>query len=360
MKRRPEFKDPWEAAKVSSFMVPAEHGRWKIVRFTITERHATISHMMAAIEQGSKEERELRMQRTIPPGTYLSLQRRATPGELKDIEDGDILDGGSADGDPNYVPVMSDTPTEIREHYEVIRDAEGDVLITGLGLGCIISALLVKPEVNTITVVEIDKDVIALTAPYYDDEERVKIVNADAITAAKTFYDLGVYFDYAWHDIWSHISAHNLDDDALAEHGISYERMFDAWADVCDVQAAWAWHEARAMRLIKERDMAELHAWAEEFINSTDDARRIYLLQKFHVVNHLRNYNIGEEIPDEAFAFALEHMHVRESTAQQIEARGGLDAIAEDLKERLQFEKEHVPEPMQRPNEVPEANVATR
>jgi hypothetical protein len=358
MKRRPEFKDPWQAARVSSFMEPAEHGRWKIIRFTITEKHALFSYMHAVAEQGSREEREMRAQRTIAPGEYISLQRRATAGELQDIMDGVVVDALAADGDPHYIPVMSDTPTEIREHADAIAEAEGDVLITGLGLGCIVSALLAKPEVNTITVVEIDKDVIALTAPYYEDEERVKIVNMDALAAAKVFKELGVYFDYAWHDIWSHIADRNLYDDALAEHGISYETMFDTWDECCALQGAWAWVEAKAMEAIKARDMSNLHAWSDRFLASTDDEERIGLLHHFHVVHHLRQWNLGDEIPQEAMEFALEHLKVRESTAQQIAARGGLDKIAEDLRERLEFEREYTPDPMERPNEVPEANVA--
>lgn len=362
-KRRPNFIDPWAASKVSTFMEPAECGRWKIVRFEISERHAAISYAMAIAEGGSKEEREVRAARTIPPGTYLSLQRLAVPGEIEDIEDGSIADGHAADGDPRYVPVMSDTPTEIREHYEAIEGAHGDVVITGLGLGCIVSALLAKPTVKTITVVEIDRDVIALTAPYYADNPRVKIVNMDALTAAMYFHRQDAYFDFAWHDIWSHISDRNLDDDDLAEHGISYETMFEAWSFTCEDQAAWAYREARHMEYHKELQRERLKRWSDAFTApDASDEERIALLIHFHVVNMLHTVNIGDEIPDEIYAFVVEQMGVREMTTQQIERRGGLAQMVQDIRERADVTfmelDEDSRDPMHRPNEAPEANVA--
>lgn len=359
MKKRPEFKDPWEAAKVSSFMDEAEHGRWRIKRFTITDHMALMDHLAAHVEADSREERQMRQSRSIPPGTYLSLQRRATPGEIKDLEDGRVVDGFAPDGDMRFVPIMSDTPTEIREHELAIDGAEGDVLITGLGLGCIVSALLAKPEVTSITVVEIDRDVIALTAPYYEDEPRVEIVNMDALGAAVLFQNEGRWFDFAWHDIWSHIADRNLDDDSLAEHGISYETMFDAWDPICELQEAWAYHEALAMMTVKQLQQERLWTWAEAFCgDDTPDERRRELLVYFHAVGHLPDVNLGDEINPEVLAFVIQHMRVEELTDQQIKARGGLHVIVADIKERLELERNHVPDPMERPNEVPEANVA--
>lgn len=354
--RRPDFTDPYEAARVSSFMEPAECGRWKIIRFTITERHALFSYVHAMQEGESPGERQMRAQRTIPPGEYLCLQRRGTPEEIADITEGLVLDGHAADGDPLYVPVMSDTPSEIREHG-LAFDAVGDVLITGLGLGCIVSALLAKPEVKSITVVEIDRDVIALTGPYYEDEPRVEIVNMDAIAAASKFEDEGRSFDYGWHDIWSHIADRNLDDDSVAEHGISYERMFEAYHHLCDLQEAWGYNEALLMQQHKDDAKERLWAWAEKFL-AADDEERVKLLQYFHAIQVLPDLDMGDEIPDELFAFALEHLHVEDSTYVQVQARGGVGKIAEELEKQLESERNHVPEPMARPNEVPEANVA--
>ncbi len=102
--------------------------------------------------------------------------------------------------------VMSDTPAERYDHAPFVRAAKGDVLISGLGLGMCIGAVLKKPEVSSVTVVEVDPDVIALVAPHYTDS-RLSIVNADARewTPPK-----GRRFGAVWHDIWDNICGDNL------------------------------------------------------------------------------------------------------------------------------------------------------
>lgn len=58
--------------------------------------------------------------------------------------------------------VMSNTPAEVEDHRLFIEHASGDVLIFGLGLGMAVQALIAKPRVTIITVIEISPDVIAL------------------------------------------------------------------------------------------------------------------------------------------------------------------------------------------------------
>ena len=74
--------------------------------------------------------------------------------------------------------VMSDTDAEINDFLPLIHAAFGDVLVSGLGLGCVTQALLARPEVNSVTVIEIDADVIALVGPHLECD-RLTIVNAD-------------------------------------------------------------------------------------------------------------------------------------------------------------------------------------
>ena len=233
------------SARVSRFITDDEdYGRWRIFHFEVDEHHHRMSIARAIGEGGPN--RHMRVARTIPEGEYVSLLRKATPGELQDIADGTVVDAYTDDG-PNkaYIPVMSDTPTEIREMGHALKHAHGRVLITGLGLGCLVAGLLSNPDVTEIVVVEIDRDVIALTGKWYKAEPRVTIVNDDAIRFAAG-YD-GPDFDYAWHDIWTHIGDRNLDDDSLAEHGISYESMFVNYDRFCDHQGAWGYIEALHM-----------------------------------------------------------------------------------------------------------------
>jgi hypothetical protein len=77
--------------------------------------------------------------------------------------------------------VMSDTPEEMRDHREAALRAHGSCLINGLGLGMILAAVLKKPDVTDVTVVETDPDAIALVGPTYDANPRLTIVHADAL-----------------------------------------------------------------------------------------------------------------------------------------------------------------------------------
>jgi hypothetical protein len=108
-------------------------------------------------------------------------------------------------------PMMSDTPAEIYDHYEPIYQAKelgGRILINGLGLGCIIKALLSFPNVTRIDVVELEKDIINLVSPYYNDP-RVYIYHDDAYTIK---WDKSDKWSVAWHDIWATICSDNLKD----------------------------------------------------------------------------------------------------------------------------------------------------
>lgn len=102
--------------------------------------------------------------------------------------------------------VMSDTPAERYDHLPFVRAASGDVLISGLGLGMCLGAVLAKPDIQSVTVVEIAQEVIDLVAPSYQDP-RLTIVHADARNwkPAK-----GRRFRAVWHDIWDDICGDNL------------------------------------------------------------------------------------------------------------------------------------------------------
>jgi hypothetical protein len=102
--------------------------------------------------------------------------------------------------------VMSDTPAERYDHLPFVRAATGDVLISGLGLGMCLGAVLKKPEVTSVTIIEIDPDVIALVAPSYQDN-RISIVQADARSWSPP---KGRKYGAVWHDIWPDICRDNL------------------------------------------------------------------------------------------------------------------------------------------------------
>lgn len=141
-------------------------GDWSIQRFTVERGMATFRAAMAG--------------RDLPPGIYTRLSCRK---------------GGL---------FMSDTPAEYRDAAWFIHVAEGSVLISGLGLGMVVKAILKKAEVTHITVLELEADVINLVAPSYPDP-RLRVIHADCRT-----WKADRQFDHAWHDIWPDVSEDDL------------------------------------------------------------------------------------------------------------------------------------------------------
>lgn len=102
--------------------------------------------------------------------------------------------------------VMSDTPAEMRDHQIAAHMAKGSVLINGLGIGMLLRAVLAKPQVTDVTVVEISVEVLAMVSPHYADP-RITFVHADCF---KYVPPKGKRYDMVWHDIWDHITSDNL------------------------------------------------------------------------------------------------------------------------------------------------------
>lgn len=132
--------------------------------------------------------------------------------------------------------VMSNTPMEYNTNLKFMQQAKGRVLINGLGLGLVLNSILQKPEVDEVWVIEKSADVIALVAPMFNGNPRVKLFHHDAFSFQPPE---GIIFDVVWHDIWTYISSDNLKEmDAL-------EALYK---DRCEWQASWCRNECRRMR----------------------------------------------------------------------------------------------------------------
>jgi len=104
--------------------------------------------------------------------------------------------------------MMSDTRMEHMTNYNFVRNARGNVLVAGLGLGMILHPILDKESVTSVTVIEKYADVIVLVGPTVQ-HPKLNIINADIYEwkpAKGTKYDC-VYFD-----IWSEQSTDTLED----------------------------------------------------------------------------------------------------------------------------------------------------
>lgn len=105
--------------------------------------------------------------------------------------------------------VMSDTSMEKRSNCEFVYQARGNILVAGLGLGLILFAIVDKPEVLHVTVVEKFDDVIKLVGPSVQAKfgSKLDIIHADIFEwkPAK-----GRIWDVIYFDIWTDICTDNL------------------------------------------------------------------------------------------------------------------------------------------------------
>jgi hypothetical protein len=158
-------------------------GKWAVERFTVSKDDAAIYNLRLALSgEGA---------RSIKPGTYTRLV------------------GVNADGKSFGDPMMSDTPAEMRDHWEPVHRAAGNVLLAGLGIGLVLQAILDKRGVSRVTVVEKDDAIITLVAPHYLARYGggLRVVHADINTWRPA---RGEFFDVVWFDIWSTLNTDNL------------------------------------------------------------------------------------------------------------------------------------------------------
>lgn len=138
--------------------------------------------------------------------------------------------------------VMEDTPFELRAHLGFVMRAYGRVLVTGLGLGCVVRGLLENPRIEHITCIEDSPDVLKLVLPYMPLTDRLTIIEAEAL---KWTAQNKVAFDCAWHDLWTNR------DDGEPHLDIWHTQLFTNCRGMVKHQGAWGFHRAAKRLLIK-------------------------------------------------------------------------------------------------------------
>lgn len=153
-------------------------GDWEIKKFTVSPEQAKMEILRATFGSGHGYGAR------IETGEYTGLYR-------------------------NGQVIMSDTPDEIMCHMRAIEKAQGLCLVNGLGLGMVAAAMLEKPDVVKVTVIEISPEVIRLVKQPLKDRYgwRLEVVQADAFTWQPP---KGVRYDVVWSDIWSDLCTDNL------------------------------------------------------------------------------------------------------------------------------------------------------
>jgi len=195
----------WEKYKVD---VPeGKSGDWAISRFEITKKQEEMYVLRSLFH---------RVNRAVDAGIYTKLTF-------------------------NNAIIMSDTKPEIKDHIDFINKAKGNVLIHGLGLGMVARACLIKLEVLSVTIVEIEEDVIKLVSPWLHENAqnsgvRLEIINGDAYT-----YKIPqkIRWDVVWHDIWPDICGDNYD---------GMKRLHRRFGKKCDFQDSWCRNLVKKLR----------------------------------------------------------------------------------------------------------------
>lgn len=102
------------------------------------------------------------------------------------------------------IPWMSACPSEISSMSAQLKEVNGRVLVLGLGLGYFPFVAASKKEVESITVIEIQPEIIRLfkenILPHFPNPEKITVIKADAFSYLKTLK--GGEFDCCFADIW--------------------------------------------------------------------------------------------------------------------------------------------------------------
>ena len=103
---------------------------------------------------------------------------------------------------------MCITPNEINTMEPSIKQAKGDVLVLGLGLGYYPFMISLKEEVKDITIIELDEKIIDIfnkhLLPLFPHKEKIHIIKGDGINYLKNNQK---HFDTVFMDLW-----HNPED----------------------------------------------------------------------------------------------------------------------------------------------------
>lgn len=100
---------------------------------------------------------------------------------------------------------MSNTPNEILTMKASIERSFGKVITFGLGLGYYPFMCSLKDNVESVTIIEFDENIIKLfkkhLLPLFPHKEKIKIIHADAFEYLKK-NNINELFDFAYMDIW--------------------------------------------------------------------------------------------------------------------------------------------------------------
>jgi hypothetical protein len=197
-------------------------GAWRLYKSTIPANDVMIvCKNVASVNNGNPES-------VVSPGTY------------------QVLSGPCGEKGESAV-MMSNTQLEYRTNRNFVDNARGDVLVIGLGIGMLLRPLLANKDVRTVTVLELEPDVIRLVKPHYADliaDGELFVYEADAFDFEPD--DLMGISPMRWDsvmiDIWPTIGEDNLPD--MEKLGGRYRN----WVNEGGTVHCWAQDICRRMK----------------------------------------------------------------------------------------------------------------
>src|SRR5580698_3453620 len=123
------------AARVPSTIKPQRFGPWEIARLPMPRWPEKFG--------GSFQWPDVTVLRHEVQMNYSNMHKENDEGRVMDV-------------------VMEDSAPELRRHLPIWMRARGRVLVTGLGLGCVVRGLLASPRIEHIDVVELDADILKI------------------------------------------------------------------------------------------------------------------------------------------------------------------------------------------------------
>jgi hypothetical protein len=187
---------------------------------------------------------------------YTRLKYRASmlPDEGPPDYIADALGGKT----PDFLPMMTDTPSEIYDHYLPQMIARKifakNVLIFGLGLGIVVDMMLDVPSVQRIVVIEKDPEIFMYCQKRFEGDKRLTFVCQDALTMP-WFGMGGDIFDVVWCDIWPTISEDNVKDITL---------LHRRWTQHCRWIGSWGHDRLKYERMKRRRWQGVAKRWGEK------------------------------------------------------------------------------------------------
>ena len=166
---------------------------------------------------------------------------------------------------------MSLTPTEIESQEFACRYAMGNVVIMGLGMGWVACNIALKDDVTSVTVVEIDPDVIELfdvsgagNSLPQTARDKITIVEASALEWQPAE---GLELDFLFADIWLHFEEPGTLDQVRTMHSNTNARTVYYWGQ-----------ELTIHRLLQKEDPGLLMAAEDRFRDALHRLTRLPLL----------------------------------------------------------------------------------